>query len=258
MEIDGMVASEQGEQAAGLRKRLWFVPDLAVVVFLFLYLAFMNVAPDSYIGGLHNDWLRATSIDLGYACMLMPFASICMIFVAIRLGAIWPRHTHARKRLLLWRLLVGGGLVAGIVVFFSPLRPGGFVMYTLGFREYVRQHVDIPTIRTWLNGLDPNTCTGELVHLNEISESERSRWPAGVMSLNPEQLRLKRDSNSRPMVRLAWFGFDAAWGVTIGSEEMPIPPTVPRHKVKVGARMINEDGEYRLAVGPGVYVWHKM
>jgi amino acid transporter len=253
-----MAESEPGKYTAGILKRFWFVPDLAVVVFLFLYLVFMNVAPGSYIGGLHNDWVRATKVDFGYACMLMPFALICMIFVAVRMEVSWPRRIHARKRLLLWRLVVGGGLVAGVVVFFSPLRPGGFVMYTLGFREYVRQHVDVPVIRTWLDGLDPNVCTGESVRLNEISESERSRWPTAVMSLNPERLRLKRDSSGRPMVRLAWFGFDAVWGVTIGSEEMEIPPTVPRHKVKVGARMMDEDDEYRLAVEPGVYVWHRM
>lgn len=253
-----MVESELGENAAGFRKRFWFVPDLAAAVFLLLYLVFMNVAPGSYIGGLHNDWLRATRVDFGYACMLMPLVPICMIFVAVRMGVSWPRHIHVRKRLLLWRLLVGGGLVAGIVAFFSPLRPGGFVMYTLGFRKYVRQHADVPAIRTWLNGLDPNVCTGEPVRLNEIAESERSQWPAAAMFLNPEQLILERDAGGRPMVRLAWFGFDAEWGVGIGSEEMEIPATVPRHKAKVGATMMDEHGEYRLPVAPGVYVWHRM
>lgn len=253
-----MAESELRKQTAGFRQRFWLVPDVAAAVFLFLYMAFMNTAPGSYIGALHNDWIRATKVDLGYACMLMPLALICVVFVAVRMGFSWSRHIHARRRLLLWRLFVGGGLAAGFVVFFSPLRPGGFVMYTFGFREYVHRHVDVPAIRTWLNGLDPNACTGEPVRLNEISESKRSQWPTAVMSLNPEQLSLDRDSGNRPMVRLAWFGFDAAWGVTIGSEEMEIPPTVPRHKVKVGGTMMDEDGEYRLPVGPGVYVWHRM
>jgi len=45
------------------------------------------------------------------------------------------------------------------------------------------------------------------------------------------------------------------WGVAIGSEQMEISPTALRRKVGLGLSMVCEDGEYRLPVGPGVYVW---
>lgn len=49
------------------------------------------------------------------------------------------------------------------------------------------------------------------------------------------------------------------WGVEIGPEDMPIPPTQPMRKVRSpNGDVYYEDGEYRLPLTPGAYVWHEL
>ncbi len=114
----------------GFYRRFWYVPDSIAVAFIFLYLLFMNAAPGNYIGGLHNDGAWAFGVTVGYGCFLMPVAFLCTLTMAVRMGVRWPRHIHARRRLLVLRLFVGLALGAGFVFFFTPLRPMGCVVYT--------------------------------------------------------------------------------------------------------------------------------
>ncbi len=125
-----------------------------------------------------------------------------------------------------------------------------------GFREYVQNNVDIPAIRNWLSTLDPNACTGEPIYLRDTTSAASTPLPGIVTSLKPDNVTLRLDERHCPMVRMAWCGFDAAWGVTVGDKEMPTPATLPRRKVKVGGSMVYENGVYRLPVEPGVHVWH--
>jgi amino acid transporter len=250
-----MTEPAQGTRIASLYRRVWYVPDTFAAVFLLFYMTFLNTAPADYIGGLHNTAAWAFAVGLGYACMGMPIALVCLLFVAIRMGISWPRHILERRRLCRWRLLVGCSIVACIVFFFSPLRPGGFVAYQFGFRKYVQASADIPAIRRWLRSVDPDVCTGERIDLRDPTQWRSLRLPGAIASLNPDFLRLRQDSSGRPAVRLSWTGLDVGWGVTIGSEQMEISSTAARRRVGLGLSMVYEDGEYRLPVEPGVYVW---
>lgn len=225
------------------------------MVLLLLYMTFLNAAPTAYIGGLYNNAAWAFAVGLGYACLWMPIAAVCLIFLAVRMGISWPRHILERRRLRRWRLLAGCSVVASFAFFFSPFRPGGFAAYQFGFRKYVQANVDVPAIRRWLSSVDPNLCTGEKIDLRDLTQWRNLRLPGTIASLNPDYLRLSRDSADRPLVRLSWIGLDMGWGVTIGGEQMEIPPTAPRRRVALGLSMVYEDGEYRLPVEPGVYVW---
>ncbi|RXM22002.1 hypothetical protein EO238_26110, partial [Citrobacter sp. AAK_AS5] len=49
-------------------RRFWYVPDVVMVAFLFLYLLFMNAGPGDYIGGLRNDGAWAFATTVGYGC----------------------------------------------------------------------------------------------------------------------------------------------------------------------------------------------
>jgi hypothetical protein len=108
-------------------------------------------------------------------------------------------------------------------------------------------------LREYIGGLE-NTGLPMFVFAT-VKDWESTGWPLAIKSLRPHSLELHRDSANRPMVRLAWCGFDDAWGVAIGSEDMEIPKTQPPPPVKVGDRTFYEGGEYRLPLAPGVYVW---
>lgn len=252
-----MTEPKRNDEPIRKPSRGWYVPDAIATGFLLLYMTFLNATPADYIGGLHNIAAWAFAVGFGYACMGMPIALVCLIFVAVRMGISWPRHILERRRLRRWRLLVGLSLVACFAFFFSPLRPGSLVAYQFGFRKYVQANVDVPAIRRWLSSVDPNLCTGEQIDLlRDPTQWRSSRLPRVIASVNPDFLTLRRDGSGRPMVRLSWIVMDRSWGVTIGSEQMGIPSTAPGRKVGLGLSMVYEDGEYRLPVEPGVFVWH--
>jgi hypothetical protein len=138
----------------------------------------------------------------------------------------------------------------------ASLWPLGYMSFTAGFRKYVRANADIQAIRAWLSTVDPDTCTGELVWIRHLDEKQKAQWPQPVMSLNPESVMLRLDRDKYPAIRLGWSTLDAFWGVEIGPEDMEIPETLPPQPVQVGGSTRYEHGEYRLAVCPGVYVWH--
>jgi hypothetical protein len=239
----------------GLYRRFWYVPDLILVVLLLCYGTFVHTSClREYIGGLENTGLPMFVFAFQWA-MLLPPVLICLVLLAGRVAGSWPRHVADRRRLRRLRVAtivgLGGYLILGLPVF-QPRDPSLFMR---GFGRYVQTYVDVPAIRAWLNTVDPNVCTGAMVELAIVKDWKSTGWPLAIKSLRPDSLELHRDSANRPTVRLAWCGFDDAWGVAIGSEDMEIPKTQPPPPVKVGDRTFYEGGEYRLPLAPGVYVW---
>lgn len=39
---------------------------------------------------------------------------------------------------------------------------------------------------------------------------------------------------------------------------MPIPESIPPRKAELGGRVFWEEGERRLPLAPGAYVWHEL
>ena len=72
--------------------------------------------------------------------------------------------------------------------------------------------------------------------------------PEPVIQLKPLTPHIRTDENGNPKIRLFWgSGMVGDWGVEIGLEDMKIPPSDFRR-----------NGEYRLPVESGVYVWHDL
>lgn len=91
-----------------------------------------------------------------------------------------------------------------------------------------------------------------------LTEAEKAQWPAAILLLEPEALRLHLDANGRPVVSLIWSGLGENWGVVVGSAEMEIPkPEAPRTEV-IGGRTFHEHSVPRLTIAPGAYVWHRV
>jgi len=117
----------------------------------------------------------------------------------------------------------------------------------------MKRKADIPAIRNWLGTLENDDCDGEMIDLFSDSDYLRSQWPDSVewpeslRVFNPHYVTLDLDDNGDPKIRLTWGAALGHWGVEIGMEDMRIPQSD-----------FSEFGEYRLALEPGVYVWHEL
>jgi hypothetical protein len=242
------------DTAPRVSSRFWYVIDVCLVAFLFVY---ANVLPlTSYLGGLRNDFVYGFGLAVDWF-LLLPVAFASLVFLAVRMAVSWPKHIRSPKKLRAARLLAIAGLGLCLVLFFWPTWEPGYKTYTIGLKKYLQANADIPGIRAWISTVDPNTCTGKVVRIRELDEKQKAQWPQPVMSLNPESVILCLDRNKYPAIRLGWSTLDAFWGVEIGPADMEIPSTLPPQPVQVGGSTMVEHGEYRLAVGPGIYVWHE-
>ena len=184
-----------------------------------------------------------------------------LLFIAVgtkRLVVDWTRYTR-RKRLIriiqIWIpvTLIALFLLSVLTPIDTPLYQPGYKPFTRGFRERMKHEADIPAIRNWLGTLQDEDCAGETIDLFSDSDYLTSQWPDSVQwpkslrVFNPHYVMLDLDENGNPKVRLTWGAALGHWGVEIGMEDMEIP-----------ASDFSRWGEYRLAVVPGVYVWHEL
>jgi len=117
--------------------------------------------------------------------------------------------------------------------------------------------VDIPAVQKWLNTIDPNSLDRQDVGAERDNEWEP--YPV-IAHLNPSGYGVSLDSARRRMLELQWgSGVLGTWGVTIGHEDMTIPETQPRTKeILSNGQVFWNDGQYRLTLAPGAYVWHNI
>ena len=238
--------------------RLWYLWDLPSLGLLLLFGAFNASFPlIFYLGGLHNDGSLALGAVLWFV-LLLPPAGICLVLALIRIGVFWPRHIRDRKTL---RRLQVGVIIALLVILglpFTRLLPPGYKTYTWGFRKYVRDNVDVAEIQHWLETVDPNACNKATGNVTDW-RGQRDDWPEPVMRMNPQFVTLAPDESGRLAIRIAWSGFDAGWGLTVGHETMEIPETQPTIKEpQRGGHISHDYGQYRLPIPPGAYVWHDL
>jgi hypothetical protein len=83
-------------------------------------------------------------------------------------------------------------------------------------------------------------------------------WASAITQLNPHYVQLDKTETGRPKIRLTWGGALGHWGVEIGPEDMPIPETLPRRRNVIYGQVFWDEGEYRLPLAPGAYVWYEI
>jgi len=170
----------------------------------------------------------------------------------VRVLAFWPRHIGSRTRLRMMQIGAAAGLVACVGLPFAGIMPLGYQTYTWGFRQYAQANIDVPAVQRWLAALEPGTCTGGPMERREWRNASLD-WPKSIVRCDPDRITLSLDEEGAPLVRLTWIGFDSWWGVVVGRADMEIPETQPPTRGR-----LYEQGEYRLPVAPGAYVWHNI
>jgi hypothetical protein len=196
-----------------------------------------------YVDGLFNSLL---------VFMLSP-----VLFLLLPLGAV-----VCLPILVMRTVLRGSGLeahrrrsfgIAAIMVFafvcsyglsFAGLSPAPFDMFARGFSTYVERRTDVEAIQSWLGTLDPNDyfLSGNGRAEKSFVESEQ---PLCIARLAPKLTRVQPDDDGRLTVSLLWGGgLIGHWGIVVGPESMPMPPSDP-----------SGSGLHQYPLAPGAYIW---
>jgi len=247
--------SETGEKKPKIDWNKW---DWLIFVFLVAFIFFIPLGGIIYLGGRFSGY----PVSFVYACIIY-FSGFCLLFVFVIAGAIqilcnWKIYTSRKK--LIKTIQIGILLpffTSFVISVFTPLETflwqPGYKLTTYGYRDRLRKEVDIIEIRDWLKTLRKEDCTGKRIDL--VSGSDYSKrywpdsieWPKSLKVLNPRFVSLVLDENGKPKIRLTWVEGMAFLGIEIGMEDMEIPPSDFSH-----------NGEYRLPVESGAYVWHEL
>jgi len=251
-------AESKAKRADKARRLPWYVWDILVLGPLFGFLLFyLASGAFSYSYGTRNDGQSAFGM-IWWFVLLTPLVFICLVAATVRVLAFWPRHIGSRTRLRMMQIGAAAGLVACVGLPFAGIMPLGYQTYTWGFRQYAQANIDVPAVQRWLAALEPGTCTGGPMERREWRNASLD-WPKSIVRCDPDRITLSLDEEGAPLVRLTWIGFDSWWGVVVGRADMEIPETQPRKKeiLPSGHEFYNE-GEYRLPLAPGAYVWHNI
>ncbi|MEN6425675.1 MAG: hypothetical protein ABFE13_09950, partial [Phycisphaerales bacterium] len=241
----------------------WYVVDVVLFGgFAVAYAALWRISLlANYLDGLSNGgrWLLGL---LGF-CGLGILLVVWFFALLVRMLTAWLTHIRSWRRLVLLCTLTLIALAAWVGAPFGDLWPPGYVAFTHGFRRYMRTNGDLDAIRGWLITLDPNLCTERYIDLctgNDFKPRwpDTVAWPEAITRFEPHYVQLIKTETRRPKVRLTWGGALGHWGVEIGPEDMPIPETLPRRRSAVQGRDLWDEGEYRLPLAPGAYVWHEI
>jgi hypothetical protein len=229
----------------------WYILDVLLVTFLLLHAGFPGLGMPFvwHLAGLRNDLSLVFGGVLGWG-MLLPIAGIVLIVVVARMALTWPKRVASLRRTQMLRCLVVAGLAVEVALYCTGLGPSSLKAFTRGFRQYAQANVDVPAIRAWRHAADPNLCPGELPRID---------WPEAIARVEPSHVWLSLDKAGRPTIRLSWLIWGDNWGVEIGPEDMEIPATQWRTpRTSYGGRISYEQGEYRLPLAPGAYVWRRI
>jgi hypothetical protein len=273
---ESMGAAEECRAAVGAKqavgtgdwcRRYWFVLDLLLAGFLGLCGALADpFGLISYGCGLYNDGGTEFLLVMLLVLLFVP-AALCLLVLGARMSATWPKRIHNKARLRLLRTLTAIGVVSGLVLPFTPLRPPGYKTYAAGFRRYMRSEADLPAIRYWLSSLDANDLR-EMKASQYGGDGSRPRgpnaiaWPSAIARLHPGYVELDTTKDGQPKIRLTWGGGFGHWGAEIGPEGMEVPATLERKGEEFGPPghryTVYDTGEYRLPFAPGAYVWYEI
>jgi len=255
-----MGAGERDNPGGRRSGRPWYVLDVLLGVAILAGSPYF-VPAVGYVAGLRNDKGLAFTLAISVVCALWPVVTACFVVLVIRMVRTWPKHIARRGRLWLLRLGTLGGLAVLLVIPFTPLRPPGPPGYEHGFRRYMLRKVDIPSVQAWLSNLSPEMRTGQLIHTKRNGTTvwpDTVDWPATLTRLDPLCAYFGETADHRLTIRLMWGTPWDKWGIEIGPPDMPIPKSQPRTRDNSCKQVVWNDGEYRLPMAPGAYVWREI
>lgn len=241
----------------------WYIVDLVLFGgFAVAYAGFWGInSLTNYLDGLSNGgrWLLGLLGFGGLGILLV----VWFFALLVRMLTAWLTHIRSRRRLVLLCALTLIALAAWVVAPFGDLWPPGYVAFTHGFRRHMQTNADLGAIRGWLSTLDPNLCTGEYIDLytgNDFKPRwpDTIAWPEAITRFEPHYVQLMKMETRHPKVRLTWGGAPGHWGIEVGPEDMPIPETLPRRTYDHYGQELWDEGEYRLPLVPGAYVWYEL
>ena len=223
----------------------WSKWDAIISVAVVAFIIFVPLGGIEYLEARFGN-----SSILFYTCFIYLtlgiFIIVFLIVSAVQLLCNWKRYTKCKKLIKILQIGIPFVFIASFAIsILTPIKidlwQPGYKPFTHGFRARIRSEADIEDIRDWLRTLSKEDYTGE----NFIAP--QSKFPESFKVLKPRYVNLDMDKNGNPKVRLAWGGGFGHWGVEIGMEDMEIPPSD-----------FSQDGEYRLPLQPGAYVWHEL
>jgi hypothetical protein len=239
----------------------WNIWDAILLAFIVVYVILVPIGGFHYFCGWYNPYL------LFYiACFVFPIMTTISILLLLytviwtfRLLINWTKYTRKKKFIRIIHVciplvFIGSFLISIFTHIDIPLCQFGYKSFTYGFRERIKSKADIEDIQNWVGTLQDEDCTGETIDLFRDADPLKSQWPDSIewpkslKVFNPRFVNLDFDKNRNPKVRLTWCGIFVDWGVVIGMENMEIPPS----------DFSRWEGEYRLPLGPGAYVWHDL
>jgi hypothetical protein len=195
----------------------------------------------SYVGGMFN------CVQVFLVIMLLGLPALVaapfFLFEVVYAPVIWRRATPARRRGLILRIVLAGGLGCPFMLGLIGLTPTPFDIFARGFVRYVDRRADIEAIRSWAATLDPNEHPGSQVGrlAGQLKESEQ---PPAVARLHPKWVLAESDEKGRRAVRLLWgSGMIGSLSLVVGREDMPTPPSDA-----------SRPGERRYPLAPGAYI----
>jgi len=219
------------------------------MVFIVLSILCVVLGP---LGGLMYLSGRFSPSLTGYAFMLYPVTGIfivyCFFSSIVRLFKDWKKHSTKKKLIIVAEISIPiVSMLLFITLFFIP-NESHLSFYDkpllYGCRDRIKSKADIEAIRDWMRTLDKDDYNSSS-HYNSIPPSKQ---PKSLKVLKHGAVHVLADENGNPKVRSGWGGgLFGHWGYEIGMADMEIPPSDFSH-----------DGEYRLPVEPGVYVWREL
>ena len=171
---------------------------------------------------------------LKYAFYIFPAVFILLLIMISRFLVQFRRVSSSQ--LILKLVLIGSSIVWP---FLWNAYNGGtphYVSFMYGFLQRMHQDADILAIQAWLE-------TEGTKHERFLDESD---YPETVRILEPETAWLDRnDKGNNPCLKLEWGGaLIGHWGLTVGPDTMPCPPCD-----------FKMDGQYRMPLAKGAYIW---
>jgi hypothetical protein len=252
---EGEYMEEQEKEIKRGRKRFWVGFD---IIFFGLCLLFAFVIGDPKGTILYYDGLHRTSRMFGIAFLVYPLTVLLISIFIVRIIFWKPSCKNKRNFWLLIKVgILCNPLIAPIYLgLLFPIQSPGYVSYTQGFHERMRRHLDIDTIRKWLETLDDGIFVSE-----QRMESSDEFIPVDILDSIPLKIFFHtffKTEEGFNCIRISTSGggISRLCGIVIGPEEMPIPPTEEA--------MYDEDdnrlkmGELRIKLADGAYVWHDM
>ncbi|MBC8378997.1 MAG: hypothetical protein H8E62_07480 [Planctomycetes bacterium] len=250
---------EQKEKVTKGWRIFWVIFD---IIFFGIYIFYFLIISDpkktlSFYDGLYDK--NYTFGILFVPFVLWPFTATLLMTLLVRLF-FWNCYFENKTRLWFTRIAVMLlPVLFFILSFLFPVGQPGYKPFTAGFHQRMQKRLDVEKIRVWLETLDPELFDGEsydlIYRLNDNvfpfpipKNVPPFPIPKEIRGLGENVRRLDfYTENKMRCIRIKWGSFLGSWGIVIGPEEMKIP-----------ASDFSDDGECRLKLEDGVYVWHEL